>query len=386
MIQRLRFEKAIKLREEPNVIEQCYEIIDQGECTVGGDYAGPILPFVSQPDLSGTERSNFPKGRYSITLEFVTKLLKWYADGKILPRSMVEATIGEEQTASIIGDVHGQFYDYLHLLSLTGFPSENHIFLMNGDLVDRGAWSIEIIVTAFALKWLYPNRMFINRGNHETRCMNASYGFKTETVQKYDEMTYELFAHVFTALPLATMINASRPFPSSHLTGSENTIEGFAVPTPLILSPLGCKRYFVTHGGLFSRDDVTLNNIRNILRLGREPGPEGLMAEMLWTDPQDEPGRGPNDRGGGLMFGPDVSSRWCTLNRVTGIFRSHQLREDGFAVEHDGLCITVFSAPKYADKYDNKGAFIRVDSSGGLDFIQFEAQPHPAVKPIVDDD
>jgi len=46
----------------------------------------------------------------------------------------------------------GQFYDVLHLFSLTGEPSENHYLLMNGDLVDRGSWLIEVILTAFALK------------------------------------------------------------------------------------------------------------------------------------------------------------------------------------------------------------------------------------------
>jgi hypothetical protein len=37
-----------------------------------------------------------------------------------------------------------------------------------GDLVDRGSWSVEVALTAFAYKWLYPERVFINRGNHET--------------------------------------------------------------------------------------------------------------------------------------------------------------------------------------------------------------------------
>lgn len=46
----------------------------------------------------------------------------------------------------------GQFYDFLYLYSLTGEPSDNHIILMNGDLVDRGSWSIEVILTAFAYK------------------------------------------------------------------------------------------------------------------------------------------------------------------------------------------------------------------------------------------
>ena len=46
----------------------------------------------------------------------------------------------------------GQFYDYLHLLGLTGEPSEKHCLLMNGDLVDRGSWSVEVILVALAFK------------------------------------------------------------------------------------------------------------------------------------------------------------------------------------------------------------------------------------------
>ena len=107
---------------------------------------------------------------------------------------------------------------------------------MNGDLVDRGSWSIEVILTAFAfkcmfpseitvlvgltqLKGLYPTSMYINRGNHETKDMNRTYGFEGEAKTKHGEQTYkvcqiyprrsntpvdcstlfQLFAHVFTA-------------------------------------------------------------------------------------------------------------------------------------------------------------------------------------------
>jgi len=56
-------------------------------------------------------------------------------------------------------------------------------------------------------------------------------------------------------------------------------------------------RYFVCHGGLFSNDGVTLDEIRAINRIGKQPGTEGLMCELLWTDPQEEDGRGPSKRG-----------------------------------------------------------------------------------------
>ena len=96
---------------------------------------------------------------------------------------------------------------------------------------------------------------------------------------------------MFTALPLAALISPTLPpLPKSLPT---------AVPeskTP-ILSPDGKMRYFVCHGGLFSKDGVTLDEIRGINRIGKQPGTEGLMCELLWTDPQEEDGRGPSKRG-----------------------------------------------------------------------------------------
>lgn len=122
----------------------------------------------------------------------------------------------------------GQFYDVLHLFSLTGEPSEKHYLLMNGDLVDRGSWSIEVILLAFAYKcmWLsghfstltnfvsglYPKFMFINRGNHEAKDMNRTYGFEGEAKHKHGEQSYKasflLHPHLLVNLPLNAQLFA----------------------------------------------------------------------------------------------------------------------------------------------------------------------------------
>lgn len=64
------------------------------------------------------------------------------------------------------------------------------------------------------------------------------------------------------------------------------------------------------------------------------------MMEMLWTDPQTMPGRGPSKRGVGMQFGPDVTKRFCERNGLEAIIRSHEVRMEGYEVEHDGRCIT----------------------------------------------
>lgn len=45
-----------------------------------------------------------------------------------------------------------------------------------------------------------------------------------------------------------------------------------------ILSPEGRKRFFVVHGGLFSKDEVTLEDIRKIDRIGRQPAQGSIMC------------------------------------------------------------------------------------------------------------
>ena len=83
------------------------------------------------------------------------------------------------------------------------------------------------------------------------------------------------------------------------------------------LGPNGTIRYLVLHGGLFSSDDIGLEDIRKIDRLKqKQPSGDTIMGEALWCDPQVANGRGPSKRGIGLGFGPDITKRFCQVNRA----------------------------------------------------------------------
>ena len=49
-----------------------------------------------------------------------------------------------------------------------------------GDFVDRGSFSVEVILALLAFKCLYPKHMHLARGNHESQGMNKIYGFEGE--------------------------------------------------------------------------------------------------------------------------------------------------------------------------------------------------------------
>lgn len=42
--------------------------------------------------------------------------------------------------------------------------------------MDRGSWSVEVILTLLAFKCAYPAHLHLTRGNHEAKSMNTIYG------------------------------------------------------------------------------------------------------------------------------------------------------------------------------------------------------------------
>ena len=57
----------------------------------------------------------------------------------------------------------------LHILDLQGPPSSHHYYIFNGDYVDRGTSSWEVLITLLALFLACPRFVFLNRGNHEDK-------------------------------------------------------------------------------------------------------------------------------------------------------------------------------------------------------------------------
>ncbi|XP_045148597.1 serine/threonine-protein phosphatase 5 [Echinops telfairi] len=263
--------------------------------------------------------------------------------------TLVETTLKETEKMTVCGDTHGQFYDLLNIFELNGLPSETNPYLFNGDFVDRGSFSVEVILTLFGFKLLYPDHFHLLRGNHETDNMNQIYGFEGEVKAKYTAQMFELFSEVFEWLPLAQCING---------------------------------KVLIMHGGLFSEDGITLDDIRKIER-NRQPPDSGPMCDLLWSDPQPQNGRSVSKRGVSCQFGPDVTKAFLEENDLDYIIRSHEVKNEGYEVAHGGRCVTVFSAPNYCDQMGNKASYIHLRGSDlRPQFHQFTAVPHPNVKPM----
>ena len=100
-------------------------------------------------------------------------------------KNVVDVPIPDDGEVTVYGDIHGQYYDMLNAFELNGLPSDTNPTIFNGDLVDRGSFSMEVALVLLSLKVLYPEHVHIARGNHETKSMNKVYGFEGEAKAKY---------------------------------------------------------------------------------------------------------------------------------------------------------------------------------------------------------
>ncbi|KAH9124032.1 hypothetical protein AeMF1_005128 [Aphanomyces euteiches] len=330
--------------------------ISHSVSSVTDDYSGPRLEFPLRLHNVLDMLEQFKKGTIlhsKYVMEVLTEAKKVFAP---LP-TLQEISVGENEKLTVVGDIHGQLKDLFTIFTTNGLPSTKNKYLFNGDFVDRGAYGVEVMMTLLCFKLLYPEGVYLNRGNHESRNQNSWMGFEEEVWAKYDgtlegdpcraSVVYDSFQAFFDSLPLCALV---------------------------------LKKIFVVHGGLFSCDNVTLAHIKAINRK-REPPlhqsgfEDKIFEDMLWSDPRTIAGRQPSERGAGTEFGHEVTNNFCAVNRVALVIRSHECVPEGYDVLHGGRLITLFSASRYCGTQMNKGAFLTLGSDLQPEIQQFYGNP-----------
>lgn len=255
---------------------------------------------------------------------------------------------------TLIGDIHGQYHDLLEIFKIGGSPPDtNYLFL--GDYVDRGYYSVETISLLILLKLRYPNRVYLIRGNHESRTITTNYGFYSEVLSKYNgsSKVWQYITDLFDYLPLGAMID---------------------------------NKLFATHGGLSPSCQI-IDQIRTVDRFKEIPH-DGIMADLVWSDPDPEISDFKlSPRGAGYLFGNEVMNKFCQVNNVVQLIRAHQLCNEGYVNYWQGKCLTVWSAPNYCYRCGNKASVLEIlhtnygkhsfsqDQVDGQIFNVFEASP-----------
>lgn len=261
----------------------------------------------------------------------------------------------EHPKVVIVGDLHGQLEDLLHIFESNGQPSElsSTLYLFNGDFVDRGPHGVEVLLLLYTLKLLWPGKVFLNRGNHEAKRINEKYGFDEEVQEKYNHSIFKLITKSFNALPLCHIVYG---------------------------------KIFVVHGGLSDEQDVSIADYDTVDRFRQPPrrdeiaqGQKGryerLFEAAMWSDPRELPdgqATEPSKRGAGCHFGEPAVKRFLDKNNLKRFVRSHEVYQPGYMDHHNRLTTTVFSASNYCGTDDNHGCYLVCNSSEGSDMPELQ--------------
>jgi diadenosine tetraphosphatase ApaH/serine/threonine PP2A family protein phosphatase len=236
---------------------------------------------------------------------------------------------------NICGDLHGQIHDLVNIFQAGKLPPTGR-YLFLGDYVDRGKYGIECICVLLGLKLLHPNHIYILRGNHETPTVNRMYGFFDECKRRGMLKLYKVFCDVFDCLPLAALVEGA---------------------------------VLCMHGGL-SQQLQSLEQIANIKRPLSVPD-HGIIADLLWADPDHHPGFRMSSRGVSYTFGPDVVKRTLRELDLELVVRAHEVQQTGFGFFADRGLVTVFSASNYCGEFENASAMLQMDATLKCSFQTF---------------
>ncbi|GMM45248.1 calcineurin catalytic subunit A [Pichia kluyveri] len=260
---------------------------------------------------------------------------------------------------TICGDIHGQLYDLCKLFEICGDPDKTS-FLFLGDYVDRGSYSLEVLILLYCMKVNHPKTFTMLRGNHESKQMTQHFTFKGECLIKYSIEVYHQSLKSFCALPICAIMN---------------------------------KQFFCVHGGI-SKDIKYLSEINDINRFQVDFPSHGPYCDLVWSDPSDtfddeiygstkvKKFKENYERGCSYMYSYNAVCQFLERNNLLCVIRAHQAQDKGYRMYKNTTqqkfpaVITLFSAPNYCGTYGNKAAVLKYDVTT-MNIRQFSSQPEP---------
>eukprot|EP00826_Nyctotherus_ovalis_P013351 TRINITY_DN1359_c0_g2_i1.p1 TRINITY_DN1359_c0_g2~~TRINITY_DN1359_c0_g2_i1.p1 ORF type:complete len:624 (+),score=117.54 TRINITY_DN1359_c0_g2_i1:759-2630(+) len=260
-----------------------------------------------------------------------------------------QSVVGHIKTpVKVFGNIHGDFMDLMRFFDIWKAPNEDALggdiesfgYVFLGNYVDRGARCLETVCLLFALKCKYPEQIYLLRGNHEDRAINAIYGFGEECKSRLQEdiddasSVFQTVNDTFSWLPIAAIIE---------------------------------EKVLCIHAGI----GPNLTKVESLLKIQRPIGlhldrlvPEaGILFDALWSDPASnlEAGykRNPLRSIDNIVsYGADKINQFLFNNKLELIIRGHEIALDGFSVFNDNKLITVTSCADYCGRHKNSACML----------------------------
>jgi diadenosine tetraphosphatase ApaH/serine/threonine PP2A family protein phosphatase len=214
----------------------------------------------------------------------------------------------------VVGDLHGNF-EALKFVVDTWRQDPHALVVFLGDYVDRGDQQLETINYVLVLKLLYPEGVYLLRGNHETPQVNSYYGFSHvcgETFGERAKRMYNEYNILFSYLSVAFLVS---------------------------------REILLVHGGI-PRGLPSLEYI-NTLEKGDLNAEDEILGQMLWNDPTQKYQEFVTNwkRGIHYEFGETVFSDFLERTGVKMVIRGHEVFPGGYKYFFGQRLLSIFSSP-----------------------------------------
>ncbi|MCF2140009.1 MAG: serine/threonine protein phosphatase [Candidatus Lokiarchaeota archaeon] len=251
-----------------------------------------------------------------------------------------------DYTYYFVGDTHGSFDDtylmidyFIKVFQVN--PKVKVIWI--GDIVDRNPYDLQNLAFILSFWILFPDNVFILRGNHEDSSVCSRYGFSQHLFEKAQsrerfEMIWKLITDFFSKLPLGLIFRS------------------------------GNKQGLVVHGGIpfdvSNYAPIRIDEIESNLNCYQlEHFDMDVYSQtILWSDPDPELKEmvAPTPRTGRPRFSEQAFRDFMELNGFNLFIRGHQKFSEGYHLFWDNRLISLFSTSTYDGKKIGNARFLRL--------------------------
>ena len=281
----------------------------------------------------------------------------------------------------LIGDIHSDNISLDRILKKTDFfkrifNGDNIRVIFLGDYVDRGKAHLKTIQYILTLKYLFPNNIYLQKGNHDGG------SFEDGEVKMWVRMPDKDLSEDWFLYYLYELASLN---PTLKIDIIHNCLRFFNSLSNISFISLEDKNIFLTHGGIprpikdetgyfdyiKSISDLTNDNIKDNIN-------KTITNNMMWSDPTVSEDNLNEDKGR-FRFTEEQFEDFRGLIGFDILVRGHQVQEMGYKNFFQDKLINIFSSGTIIHNGENinletayskvSPKIIYIDLKGGLKII-----------------
>ncbi len=249
----------------------------------------------------------------------------------------------------LIGDIHSDSISIHNILNKVEFfnkivENKDLKLIFMGDYVDRGKEHLKTLQNILMLKYLFPNNIFLLRGNHDGG------EYSNNEVKMWVKKSNKTKPRDWFLIYLKDLTEMNISLSKSIIREFLEFFDSLAYIAFVLGENLN---YMICHGGIprYSEGKNNyydyLSSIKDLTNLEiKDNLNKSIVHNIIWSDPLDGESDDLNKDNGRFKFNESHYEEFKDLIGFDYFIRGHQVKESGYGYNFDNSFITIFSSGK----------------------------------------